>query len=197
MDSILTWVSHYGYGALFLLLVLGIVGLPIPDETLLVFSGYLTSTGRFHPALIFASGFFGSASGISISYLLGKAFGYTLVERYGKFFHLSPQRMEQVNRWFHRIGDWLLTIGYFIPGVRHFTALVAGMSNLEYRTFAAFAYPGAAVWVGTFLGIGYFVGEAWPQTFASIHKYVLAIVLGGCVVAALVWFLRRERKPAD
>lgn len=194
MDSLLTWLSQYGYAGLFLLLVLGIVGLPVPDETLLVFSGYLISKGRFHPALTFVCGLCGSASGISLSYLLGKAFGYSFVQRYGRFVHLSPDRIDRVNRWFHRIGHWLLTVGYFIPGARHFTALVAGMSNLEYRTFAAFAYPGAALWVATFLSLGYFVGDNWQAAFALVHRYMLVAALGAVLIAAIVWWIRTQLK---
>ncbi len=192
MEFLLTWLSHYGYGGLFLLLVLGIVGLPIPDETLLVFSGYLISQGRLHPALTFASGFCGSAGGISISYWIGKTFGYRFVHRYGKYIHLSQERLDLINRWFHRIGNWLLTTGYFIPGVRHFTALTAGISKLEYRTFAAFAYPGAAVWVAGFLTLGYVVGDQWETAFAVVHRYVLLVICLAILIAAAVWWIRKR-----
>src|SRR5689334_21902177 len=196
MDWLLTWLSHYGYAGLFLLLVLGIVGLPVPDETLLVFSGYLISKGRLHPVWTPLTAFFGSVTGISVSYLIGRIFGYGFVQRYGKYVHLSPQRVEHVNHWFHRIGHWLLTIGYYIPAVRHFTALVAGMSKLEYRTFAAFAYPGAAMWVGSFLTLGYFLGDNWQTTFAQLHHYLVAITIGvGVLVAALWWLRKKGVKP--
>jgi membrane protein DedA with SNARE-associated domain len=193
MDSLLAWISHYGYAGLFLLLVVGIVGLPVPDETLLVFSGYLISKGRLHPAWTFLAGLCGSVTGISLSYLIGRVFGYSFVQRYGKYVHLSPQRIEHVNHWFHRIGHWLLTIGYYIPGVRHFTALVAGMSKLEYRIFAAFAYPGAAMWVASFLALGYFLGDKWQATFATVHHYLIAITIAVGLIVAAVWWVRRKR----
>jgi membrane protein DedA with SNARE-associated domain len=193
MDSLLAWISHYGYAGLFLLLVVGIVGLPVPDETLLVFSGYLISKGRLHPAWTFLAGLCGSVTGISLSYLIGRVFGYSFVQRYGKYVHLSPQRIEHVNHWFHRMGHWLLTIGYYIPGVRHFTALVAGMSKLEYRIFAAFAYPGAAMWVASFLALGYFLGDKWQTTFATVHHYLIAITIAVGLIVAAVWWVRRKR----
>jgi membrane protein DedA with SNARE-associated domain len=192
MNSLLEWLSHYGYAGLFLLLVLGIVGLPVPDETLLVFSGYLISKGRLHPALTFFSGLCGSVTGISVSYLIGRGFGYGFVQRYGRYVHLSPERIEFVNQWFHRIGHWLLTIGYFIPGIRHFTAFVAGMSNLEYQTFAAFAYPGAAIWIASFLALGYFVGDKWQTTLAALHHYLVAITIAVGVIVSAVWWFRSK-----
>jgi membrane protein DedA with SNARE-associated domain len=198
MDSLFEWLSRYGYAGLFLLLVLGIVGLPVPDETLLVFSGYLISKGRLHPGLTFLAGFGGSVTGISLSYLIGRGFGYGFVQRYGRYVHLSQERIEFVNHWFHRIGHWLLTIGYFIPGIRHFTALVAGMSRLEFRTFSAFAYPGAALWVGCFLALGYFVGEKWQTALVALHRYLLAVTIAIGVIVGIVWWFRRKRvKPVN
>jgi membrane protein DedA with SNARE-associated domain len=108
--------------------------------------------------------------------------------------HITQARLDRVHAWFHRIGDWLLMVGYFIPGVRHFTALVAGMSKLEYRTFAGFAYAGAAIWVATFLSIGYFVGENWRAALALVHRYTLAFAATLVLAAALVWWLRRLRR---
>src|SRR6266498_4731136 len=72
LASILNWVSVYGAPALFVLLMLGIVGLPIPDETLLVFSGYLIYRGTLHPATTWIFAFAGSACGITLSYTIGR-----------------------------------------------------------------------------------------------------------------------------
>lgn len=192
MDSLLAWLSHYGYAGLFTLLLLGIVGLPIPDETLLVFSGYLISKGRLHPTLTFAVAFAGATCGISVSYVIGRTVGLEVVNRYGRWFHLTHERLDRVHRWFQHVGEWLLAIGYFIPGVRHFTAIVAGLSELEYRTFALFAYAGAAVWVATFLSIGYFVGENWRATIALLQHYTLIATLILVIAAAVAWMLRRR-----
>ncbi|MBV9611889.1 MAG: DedA family protein [Acidobacteriaceae bacterium] len=195
MESLFAWVSEYGYAALFGLLVLGIVGLPVPDETLLVFSGYLIYRGRLHPAWTFAAGLGGSACGISLSYWIGRTLGYQAVTRYGKYVHLTPARLESVHRWFERVGEWLLAIGYFIPAVRHFTALIAGMSKLEYRSFAIFAYAGAAVWVATFLLVGYLVGESWQSAVALVQRYTLAFgILVAAAVVALSIVLQRRRR---
>jgi membrane protein DedA with SNARE-associated domain len=193
MQWLFTWLSHYGYAGLFCLLVLGIVGLPVPDETLLVFCGYLIWRGRLRSELTFLAGFTGSACGISMSYFIGRRFGRKFVHYYGRYFRMSHEHMHRVNRWFHRIGAWVLGIGYFVPGIRHFTALIAGMAHLSYPTFAVFAYPGAAVWVTTFLTIGYFGGERWEHTSAIFHRYVLIATLVGAAIVAVVWWLRRRQ----
>jgi membrane protein DedA with SNARE-associated domain len=195
MESILGWLSHYGYTGLFTLLMLGIVGLPIPDETLLVFSGYLMSAGRLRPLPAFLAGFAGTACGISLSYTIGRSLGHRAVLRYGRSLHITEERLHRVHRWFQHTGEWLLTIGYFIPGVRHFTALVAGTSRLEYRRFALFAYPGAALWVSMFLWVGYLVGENWRAAMELVHRYTLAFAAVLAVLAAAFWWTRKRRRP--
>lgn len=193
MHSVFSWLESFGYPGLFILLMFGIVGLPIPDETLLVFCGYLIWDGRLHFGWTFASGFLGSACGISLSYLIGRKFGRDAIHKYGKYVRLTHERLHWVTTWFHRIGGWVLTIGYFVPGARHFTALVAGISHLKYWKFAAFAYFGAAIWVATFLTIGYYVGEGWEHATAVVHQYILI----GCgvlaVLAIIGWWIYRKR----
>jgi len=196
MEPLFGWISQYGYGALFGLLLLGIVGLPVPDETLLVFSGYLISRGRLQPAWTLTAGIVGSACGISLSYVIGRTAGLGLVTRYGKYIHLTPERLGAVHDWFARVGDWLLAIGYFIPGVRHFTALVAGALRLDYKTFAAFAYPGAAVWVATFLTLGYFLGENWQRAVALIQRYTILFAIAAIAVTAVLTLVLRNRARA-
>jgi membrane protein DedA with SNARE-associated domain len=193
MHSVFAWITHYGYPALFSLLVLGIVGLPVPDETLLTFCGYLIYTGRLHFGLTFLAGFSGSICGISISYILGLRFGRFVLNRFGKYIRLTPIRILQVEQQFQRYGPGLLSVGYFIPGVRHFTAVVAGMSGLRFTRFVVFAYLGAAIWVASFLTLGYVVGERWEHTTEVVHRYLLIATAVAAIVAVIVWLIRRRR----
>src|SRR5438105_12513577 len=137
-ETLFHWVALHGYVGLFSLLVLGIVGLPVPDEWLLTLCGYFVfkETFRFFPTLAAAS--LGSACGITISYILGRTLGTWLLVKYGRRFRIRQHEIDTVHAWFHRIGHWTLTIGYFVPGVRHLTAYVAGATKLEVPTFAAF-----------------------------------------------------------
>ena len=192
MDGVFAWVAAYGYGALYLLLALGVVGLPIPDETLLVFTGYLIFRGELHPVGALAAAVAGAWTGISGSYLLGRTLGIGAVHRYGKYIHFTEARLAYVHRWFDRIGHWMLVAGYYIIGVRHFTAVVAGMSKLEYPTFIAYAWSGGALWVATFLTLGYFLGENWRQV-AELVQHYLAYASAAIVTAAVLWYLLWKR----
>jgi membrane protein DedA with SNARE-associated domain len=198
---VLHWISHYGYPAIFCLLMLGIVGLPVPDETLLTFTGYLIFAGHLRAAPAFFTVLLGTMCGISLSYVLGRTFGLALIHRFGKYIHLTEARLAKAHAFFERAGHWSLTLGYFVPGVRHVTAYAAGVSYLELPIFALFAYSGALLWASTFLALGYFLGERWQVVSARIHQDLLMVCLaaGALVAGYLVWrrVLTRPGPPKD
>ncbi|MDD5170643.1 MAG: DedA family protein [Syntrophales bacterium] len=171
-DDFQIWIASYGYLAIFILLVLGIVGLPVPDETLLVFVGFLVLKGTLHPIAAFACALAGSICGISISYMLGRLGGVFLVHRYGTRFHLSEDRFARVHVWFERVGKWTLIAAYYIPGIRHVIALIAGASELKPSVFCLFAYTGAFLWVTTFMSFGYVWGKEWYLWSGKVHFYI-------------------------
>lgn len=195
-EAILQWVAHHAYGGVFFLLMFGIVGLPVPDELLLTYLGYLVNRGDvlFAPAV--ACAFLGTTCGISVSFLLGRTLGLRILHRYGKFVRITPEMLQRTHNWFERIGKWSLTFGYFVPGVRHLTAYVAGTAELEPHEFAAFAYTGGAFWVLTFVSLGYFLGEAWLRVLQKFHRGA-SIATGIAAVAALlyclVWQIKRRK----
>jgi len=180
------WITHHGYAGIFSLLVFGIVGLPVPDEWLLTFSGYLIfkHTLLFLPT--FGAAFLGSACGITVSYTLGRIFDTYVLVKYGRFFHMTPQRLERVHSWFERRGRWTLLVGYFIPGVRHLTGYVAGVSELSFANFALFAYTGAFLWAAVFITVGYILGEQWNRVLQSLHETKL-LVIGLAIAAVLAY----------
>lgn len=185
------WLSHYGYAGLFVLLVGGIVGAPVPDETLMTVAGVLAAKGELLLAPTWVAAFLGSACGITVSFVLGRTLGAAVLTRYGGYVGITPARLERTHQWFEHLGRWTLLIGYFVPGVRHFTAVVAGMSKLDWFSFAVFAYAGAALWVSTFIFIGYFVGDHWKAVVRELHdrRVIAAAVAAGVLV--LLWLARR------
>jgi membrane protein DedA with SNARE-associated domain len=192
-QQVLAWITQYGYLAIFLLLVCGIVGLPIPDETLLTFSGYLVFKGHLALPGAFVAALAGSLCGITISYTLGRTFGIKLIHRYGKYAHITEQHINRAHAWFERAGHWGLTFGYFIPGVRHLTAYAAGMSAVEAPQFALFAYSGGVAWVSCFLALGYFLGERWQAVEKNIEGYFKGLTVAAVILAAAYVVWRRTR----
>jgi membrane protein DedA with SNARE-associated domain len=193
VESVLGWVAHYGYVGIFGLLMLGIIGLPIPDETLLMFTGYLIFKHELEPLPAFAAGFLGSICGITVSYALGRMLGLYLVTRLGHFLHIEPEALEQVRAWYERKGKYGLVISYFIPGIRHLAAYVAGSSRLSLPVFATFAYLGGLLWSSSFISIGYVLGDQWEQMSVSLHRYLLIGAGVITVVIAIGFILMRRR----
>jgi membrane protein DedA with SNARE-associated domain len=200
MELIQQWIAAYGYFGIAALLALGIVGLPIPDETLLTFAGYLLFRGELKPVPTALSALAGSVCGITISYVLGRTTGYPLLHKYGRYVRITEHEIHRVHDFYQRRGGLSLTFGYYIAGVRHLTAYAAGASQLEFHTFAAYAYSGAAIWCGTFLTLGYLLGERWNEILEVAHRFGLAAAAVLAVAAAaygLWWYRQRRRDAAD
>jgi hypothetical protein len=127
-------------------------------------------------------------AGITLTYWIGKAGGYKLIERYGKYIHLGPERYKKTAAWFERSGSKLLVFAYFIPGVRHFTGYVSGISRIPFRKFIIPAYSGAFLWGICFITLGKVLGPEWKSFHQAANKYlvlfliVLAILLAGFLV---------------
>jgi len=197
MHECLNWLREYGYSALFVLLVAGIVGLPVPDETLLTLAGFLVYRGKFELAPMLVAGFLGSACGITVSYLLGRTAGLFIIHKCGRFLRVDEAKLARVRHWFERFGKWVLVVGYFIPGVRHFTAVVAGASRLPYREFALFAYAGALLWSTLFIALGYIVGHNWRRIVTELQEHQIEAGLAlavGLLAYGLFRYLRARRR---
>jgi membrane protein DedA with SNARE-associated domain len=187
MNAYTDWLAHYGYAGLFTVLALGIVVLPVPEETILALSGFLVYKGTLRLLPTCATGFLGCVCGITLSYTLGRSLGIRAVRRFGRRLHLNTEKLERVRRWFGRAGKWLLPVAYFIPGVRHFAALVAGTSRLELLVFAIFAYAGALLWSQSFIAIGYFSGSEWEKVLNSVgrHRWITFAIITAALLAGL------------
>ena len=131
----------------------------------------------------------GSLAGITFSYLLGRSAGLRILQRLAG---PHAEAIEHAQVWFKRFGKWVLAFGYFVPGVRHVTAIAAGSSRLEFPSFAAYAYPGAVLWSTTFVAAGYYAGDRWERATNVLrgHLTVVAIV----VIAAVAVYLYAQRR---
>ena len=183
-QSMALWIEHYGYPAIFFLLVGGIIGLPVPDQMLLIVAGYLVLTKclAFVPTVVAAA--LGSIAGITLSYALGRKSG-----SYFSKFRIVALRLERAQQCVHRFGAWSLILGYFVPGVRNLIGFASGMMKLRLRWFAPYAYAGAIVSSLTCVCAGYFLGTEAGRVTAAAGR-VTAIALAS---ASLFLILRMRR----
>lgn len=196
MDTrLLEWLARYGPGVLFLAQMFGIVGLPIPDEFLMTVAGALAREGRLGVGATVLAGMSGAFCGITLSYTLGRTVGTAALHR---VVYVREKDFVRAQRWFDRFGGWLLIFGYFIPGVRHCTAMAAGSASLPYREFALFAYSGAVLWSLTFLSFGYYAGPHWRTAWHTLQRVGPFIVVPLLIIVAVaVFYTWRRTRPRE
>jgi membrane protein DedA with SNARE-associated domain len=171
-QSLALWIGQYGYSAVFFLLIAGIVGLPVPDQLLLVISGYLVLTKSLSLAPTLVAAILGSIVGITLSYALGRGAGSYISKS-----QFAADRLENARHWFQRFGCWTLVFGYFIPGIRNLIGCSSGMMRLKMRYFAPYAYTGAVVSSLTCVYAGYFLGAQAGWVMDSIGRFSLLAVV--------------------
>jgi membrane protein DedA with SNARE-associated domain len=185
-NAIIHWITNYGYFGIFFLLIFGIIGLPVPDEWLLVISGYLAFKNVLGLVPTLAIAAIGSAGGLTVSYVLGRTSGNFMVKRYGRWLSIDDEKILRVQHWFQNLGRWVLVVGPFIPGVRNLMGYVAGASKLRMHVFMRFAYSGALISSASFVTFGYYAGRHINWNYSRLP--LIAIGLGALFMASGVPF---------
>jgi membrane protein DedA with SNARE-associated domain len=189
------WLMHYGSIALFILLGMGIFGLPVPEETLMVLAGILMSKGDLAIAPAILAAYLGTVCGITISYFLGRTAGYSLRNKYKKWLHLEAQPSYQESSRRAIFSKRALLIGYLIPGLRHFTGIFAGSTAMHFKEFAQFAYTGAFLWISLYLSIGYFWSHLFTQYAILFQNIEMAMELtcAGLILIFIFYIIYQKR----
>lgn len=186
-------LARHGTAVIFLIQMLGIFGLPIPDELLLTIAGALIRSGDVNRSATIAAAIGGTLIGITMSYSLGRMVGLRVLKRFSST--LNAQFVDRGHAWFTRSGKWLLAFGSFVPGVRHIAPIAAGSASLDFRTFAAYAYPGALLWSVAFVGAGYYAGDHWEHAAALSRARVMVVsIVFAALAIGYVFMRRRERR---
>lgn len=201
MSHIMSYVAQYGYFAMFGLLSLGFLGIPIPDETLVMAFGGFTAKGHFSFWLAYLVTVLGSLCGMMLSYTLGRLIGKPLLHKYGKWIWITPSRLEKTETWFAKYGNWSVLFGYFIPGIRQVTSYLSGVYQLSLRVYITYATLGSILWCGTFMFIGRAVGHRWHKIVPYFYGhrrlfYVISILLVVIIVACVVYWKKRKQNLA-
>lgn len=190
INLLMSIIEQYGYVAIFFLLWLGIVGLPIPDELVVATGGFLVSIGLLDPLYSFLAGYLGVASGLTIGFLLGKYFGKPILQwlsRSEKMRHT----VERSTALLEKYGTFALCISYLFPVVRHVVPYMVAMGGMTYRRYALLSYPIGLVWTVAFYLIGYVFGRNVEAIVGAIREYgFYALIV--VVVILIVWLIVRK-----
>ncbi|XJZ28271.1 VTT domain-containing protein [Bacillota bacterium Lsc_1132] len=188
MNMLIQLLDQYGYIVLFFSLMLELIIIPIPNEILMSYVGFLVYQGKLNYYLTILFGGVGGMVGVSISYWIGYKLGAPFFEKYGSKIHMGPEKIAKISRWNERFGKRLLVFSYFIPGVRHITSLFSGITQIPFKSYAFFAYMGVFLWVGTFITLGKIFGPQWEKFHQQANLYIVIaiLLLGG---GYLLYFL--------
>lgn len=190
MGLIFQWVSEYGYFALFLCLWLGIAGMPIPDEVIVMTGGMISSLGLLKEFPAFLMVYAGVISGLSIGYLVGRGIGAPIIER---LFIKRKRFLNIANHLVEKYGPWALCISYFFPIIRHLVPYLVGMNRMPYYKYASYSYTTGLVWTLVFFSLGGIFGIDPGEIGLWIEKYKLYWI-GIPLVILIIVLLMNYRK---
>ena len=193
-------ISHWGYLAIFLCVVLGNLGLPVPEESILVLAGYLVWQGQLRLALVLLVGILSAIAGDNLGYWIGRRYGQEAIERYGRRVLLTPARIEATRRFVTRYGAFGVFAARFIAGLRFMAGPLAGSTGLRPLRFVTANALGAMFYVPTMgaagYAVGYGLGEYVKQFERIVGRVELVVLIAAILLTAglLGWrMLRAER----
>jgi membrane protein DedA with SNARE-associated domain len=189
-------LNHFGYLAVVGIVLIEDFGIPVPGETVLIVAAVYAGTGRLNVVLVALLGFCGAVLGDNIGFAIGHFGGRPVVERYGKYIFITPQRLDTATRFFERHGGKIIIVARFIEGLRQANGIIAGTTGMHWARFLAFNAVGAALWVAAWTSIGYLSGSHIETIYKHATRYStwLAIALGVLLLALIARHVLRARR---
>lgn len=157
-----------------------LIGFFLPGDSLLFIAGFLASSagGEVLPPLpvVAAVTFVAAVAGDQVGYLFGRRVGPTLFDRdQSRFF--NPHNVQKAQDFFDRHGAKTIVMARFVPIVRTFAPIVAGVGRMNYRTFVTFNIIGGLLWGVGVTTLGYFLGEvSWIESNIEIALILIVLI---------------------
>lgn len=191
VDFVVSIISNLGYAGVIFLMVLDSAMIPIPSEIILVFSGYLVTTGTFEPISLILAGSFGNVVGSILTYYLGLKFGRLFILRFGKYFFIKEHHLEYTEKLFQKYGDKISFFCRLLPAIRTYISLPCGVGKANFIKFTIYTFLGSLVWNSMLTYVGILLGNNWN----NIDKYAIYLdIVSACVIAVFViWFVAKMR----
>jgi len=185
-DLLLNIIDDFGYFALFFVLCLGLIGLPIPNEAVVMTGGALAESGVLSPIPAFIMTCLGICSAMTFGYSIGRFAGSKLSNWFSQKKNISKfvSKSEQLS---DKYGGYAISLSLCLPFLRHVTPYVMGMNRMPYKRFAIFAYPSAFVWTLIYFIIGSFVGDQVKDLSDHIYKYGIWVIYA--IIVIVVGFI--------
>jgi len=201
-----SWLAHYGVLAIFILMFIDAV-FPAASELVMLYGGALASGALTHEVdvlglhvtgfsaylAVVLAGVLGYQLGAIGGWWIGHRGGRRLLVRHGRWFHLTPERIERADRWFERWDDQAALVGRLTPVARSFISIPAGVFEMPFRRYNVMTLLGNGIWCVVLAGIGWALGSSYEQ-FNHDFRYVELLVILAIVAGAAYLLLRWRRK---
>jgi len=189
-----SFVMQYGYAAVFLLVGLESLGVPLPGETALISAGiFAGSTHSLNLASLIAVAALGAIIGDNFGYLIGHWGGYRVLVRYGHYVRLDQRKVKVARYIFLRHGAKVVFFGRFVSILRTYAAFLAGTTRMPYRRFLFFNAAGGIVWSTLWATLAYFLGTQ-VNRFSGPIAIVFGIAGAAVLIVGLVVLRRQEAR---
>lgn len=179
-----------GYWGLFLWLWLGVFGVPVPNEVIVLTLSFAASLGAIDPLTTFLVTYVGILFALNTLYLLGRIMGRRLLG----FFQKQKRFSKHIDRslyFMEKYHAFSLILCYPIPGIRNFVPFLYGSSRLPFKTFALYAYTGVFIWLFSLFSLGYLFADHIDHV--AMYGYEIIIVL--LVILGFYFISKRKKRP--
>jgi membrane-associated protein len=169
-----------------------LVGFFLPGDSLLFTAGLLSSTGVLPPLwVLLVTVPLAAIAGDQVGYLIGRRAGPAIFSRpESRLFH--HEHVERANAFFERYGGRTIVLARFVPIVRTFAPVCAGVARMRYRTFVAYNVVGGILWGAGVTALGYFLGQV--ELIAANIEVALVAIVGVSLIPVLVELYRGDRR---
>src|SRR2546422_6148894 len=190
MPDINQLMTDWGYAGIFLVVILGNIGLPVPEETVLAVAGYLVWSGRLQLIPVLVVALVSAVAGDNFGYWLGRRYGRGTVERYAHWL-LKRGRVVVAESFVSGYGALAVCVARFVGGFRFLAGPLAGAVGLPFRSFLRGNLLGAVLFVPYAVGIGYAIGYGLGPYLAHVQHALggighVVLVLAIIVIVVLV-----------
>lgn len=185
-------IGKLGYGGIIILMAMESSVCPVPSELVLTPAGYLASQGQMNLVLIVAAGALGSVLGSVLNYWIARWLGRPLLEKYGRFFLITPKALHHVDCFFERHGPISAFTARFLPVVRHLIALPAGLAKMSLKSFCFYTALGSAIWSTVLTLLGYWIGNNQVLIMTYLHQVTIGVLVF-CVLLVGGYVLLQKR----
>lgn len=164
----------------------------LPGDSLLVTAGIFARAGHLNLAYLAALVPFCAIAGDQVGYVIGRTAGEALYKRPDSLF-FKKEHLARTHAFYERYGAKTIVIGRFVPIVRTFAPIIAGVGGMDYTQFITYNVIGGALWVESMIFIGYSLAVAVPSIDKNIEKVILVVVFLSILPGIIEFWRERQR----